>query len=163
MSIESNKALVERYLHEVFNRRNLAAIDELVAPGAVDHYKQSISTLLFLSAFPDFRLTVRQMIAEGDLVSVVSTLRGSHQGELMGIAPTGKPISIVKADIFRIQHGKIVEVWQNGDFIGLLQQIGAIDERRLAYHIMAKEHLPVSPTAATAATEVRVVASERQN
>lgn len=143
MSVEENKAIVRRFLEEIFNFRNLTAIDELVTPEAIDHCKQSLTLWLILSALPDFRISIKTMIAEGDKVAVISTLSGTHQGVLMGIAPSNKPVSIIKADIFRVANGKIVEIWQNGDYIGLMQQIGAVNAQRLTYH------LQVTPTLST--------------
>jgi predicted ester cyclase len=135
MSLEENKAIVRRFLTEVFNHRNLTAIDQLVAPTALDHCKQSLTLWLILAALPDFHISIKTMIAEGDEVAVISTLSGTHQGALMGIAPSNKPVSIIKADIFRVSNGKIVEIWQNGDYIGLMQQIGAVNIQQLTYHL----------------------------
>ncbi|KYC43751.1 hypothetical protein WA1_00880 [Scytonema hofmannii PCC 7110] len=154
-SIEENKAIVRRFLEEVFNRRNLTAIDELVAVNAIDHYKQGLTLWLLLSAFPDFRITIRTMIAENDKVAVVSTLYGTHQGSLMGIPSSNKPVSIIKADIFRIEHGKIAEIWQNGDYIGLMQQIGAVDVRRLTYHLQVATEIGTKAPPAVVTTKVQ--------
>jgi SnoaL-like polyketide cyclase len=95
------------------------------------------------------------MIAEGDQVAVISTLYGTHQGVLMGIPPTHKPVSIVKADIFRIANGKIVEIWQNGDYIGLMQQIGAIDVQRLTYHLQVAPEISNKTQPSVVATQVK--------
>jgi len=141
MSLEENKSIVRRFLEEIFSFRNLTAIDELVAPEAIDHCKQSLTLWLILSALPDFRISIKTMIAEGDRVAVISTLSGTHQGALMGIAPSNKPVSIVKADIFHVAQGRIVEIWQNGDYIGLMQQIGAVNAQRLTYHLQVAPEL----------------------
>ena len=76
---------------------------------------------LYLTAFPDARFTVEDELAEGDRVVSRSTLRGTHQGEFMGIPPTGKPVTVTGMSIDRI-----VEGWLNFDGLGMLQQLGVI-------------------------------------
>ena len=101
---DANKATLRRFLDEAFGKGNLTAVDELIADTFVDHSpppniagnkagtKQIVK--LFRSAFPDLRLTVEDMIAEGDKVAVRIVTRGTHEGELMGIAPTGRTVTI---------------------------------------------------------------------
>ncbi len=135
MSTEDNKALVRRGLEEVWNQKNLATLDELVAPDYVVHnasmtvhgleqYKQFIS--MFLTAFPDFQSTIEDMIAEGDKVVTRWTARGTHQGAFMGISPTGKQVVVTGITIDRFVNGKFVEAWNNGDDLGVLQQLGVV-------------------------------------
>ena len=134
MSTEDNKALVRRG-YEALNQRNWAAFEELVTPDLVLHnasmtiqgfeaYKQFVS--MYFTAFPDLRFTIEDMIAEGDTVVARQTARGTHQGELMGIPPTGKQVSTTGINIFRFANGKGVEEWFNGDDLGLLQQLGVV-------------------------------------
>ena len=78
------------------------------------------------SAFPDLRITVEDDMAEGDKVVTRWTGQGTHQGELMGIAPTGNQVTMTGITIHRIEDGKIVEEWENWDALGLMQQIGAV-------------------------------------
>ena len=120
MSTEQNKALVRRLMEEVFNRGNISLVDELFAPDFVEHEElppgipagsegvKQMSTM-FRSAFPDFKATIDDMIAEGDKVVVRGTWSGTHKGEFMGIPPTGKRVSIGVIDIIRIAGGKFVE------------------------------------------------------
>src|SRR5262249_47337156 len=99
MSAEENKAIVRRYLEEGFHRRNPAAVDELVAPDFVHHDPvnplhgpaglKEYQAVLF-AAFPDLRLTLEDIVAEGDKVVVRYTMTGTHRGAVAGIAPTGK-------------------------------------------------------------------------
>jgi predicted ester cyclase len=135
-STKSNKVIVEGFMEEIFNRRNLAAINTFIAPDAIDHCKQSLTLWLMLAALPDFRVNVKTVIAEGDKIAVISTLAGSYQGVLMGVPASNQPVAMVKADIFRVANGKIVEIWQNGDYMGLMQQIGAVNPQPLAYHLL---------------------------
>jgi len=134
MSTEDNKALVHRSF-EGFNQRNLAVFNELCTPDLVFHNAsttingleasmQALSVLL--TAFPDARFTVEDMIAEGDKMVARYTLHGSHQGNFMGIPPTGKQITVTGIEIFHFANGKVVEEWVNGDDLGLLQQLGVI-------------------------------------
>ena len=136
MSTEDNKALVRRLYEEVFNRGNLSTVDELLAADYIDHtalpgtspgpegLKQFIS--MFRAAFPDLHFTIEDMIAEGDTVVVRQTYRGTHQGNLMGIPPTGKQVTISALHIYRVAGGKIVEGWVNSDDLGMMQQLGVI-------------------------------------
>jgi steroid delta-isomerase-like uncharacterized protein len=136
MSTEDNKALMRRFLEEVFNKQNQAAIDEFIAPNHVDHTlppflpttpegtKRAIG--MFLTAFPDVQLTVEDMIAEGDKVVTRYTSRGTQKGGFMGIPPTGKQMTVSSIIIARFADGKIVEEWGLDDQVGMLQQLGVI-------------------------------------
>ncbi len=134
MSVEENKAVELRFFEEVVNKGNLAVIDELVAANFVDRaalpgaapdregYKQFFAAVH--SAFPDFPSTLEDMIAEGDKVVQRFTVRGTHKGEWMGIAPTGKQIEVGGIAIHRLAGGKIVEDWVSMDMLSMMQQLG---------------------------------------
>jgi predicted ester cyclase len=133
---EANKTAARAFVDEVFNQHNLTAIDRYIAPTYVEHqtapgqsndlagFKQMIA--MFLKAFPDFHFTIDDMIAEGDKVVVRATLTGTQKGEFMGIAPTGKRVSITSIDIVRLVDGKAVEHWGIEDDLGMMQQLGAL-------------------------------------
>ena len=133
---EENKALFRRATEEVFNKGNLDAIDEFMAPDMVDHslvpgqdpgpegFKKLVT--MFRAAFPDLHSTVEDLIAEGDKVVGRMTTRGTHQGEFMGIAATGKQIEFSEIHIIRIAGGKAVEHWGISDDMGMMQQLGVI-------------------------------------
>ena len=133
---EQNKAAQRRLYEEVFNKGNLSVIDEVVSPDIVDHnpgpgvpptregFKQFVSTNR--AAFPDIRIEVNDILAEGEKVVARFTMRGTHRGELMGIAPTGKQVTVSGIDILRWEGGKAVEHWGNMDDLGLLQQLGVV-------------------------------------
>jgi len=139
MSIEDNKAHVRRYLEEAWNMGNVGIIDELMAsdyarymsgpaqPLNREGQKQRITALR--KAFPDLHLTIDDLIAEGDKVVFRITLRGTHQGAFMGIAPTGKPVTVTAIDIARFVNGKIVEHWGQMDSLGLMQQLGVASSK----------------------------------
>jgi predicted ester cyclase len=124
-------------MEEVFNRGNISLIDELFAPDFVEHEElppgipagreavKHFSTM-FRSAFPDLKAAMDDMIAEGDKVVARGTWSGTHKGEFMGIAPTGKSVSFGVIDIVRIAGGKFVEHWGQIDNLGMMQQLGVI-------------------------------------
>jgi len=128
---EDNQALVRRFLEEVINQGKLAVIDEVVASDYVGHgigapevkgsegLKQRLT--LLRTAFPDVHITVDDMVAAGDKVATRTTFHGTHKGEYLGIAPTGKTITAPGIGIMRIANGKIQENWLAGT---LLQQLG---------------------------------------
>jgi steroid delta-isomerase-like uncharacterized protein len=131
------KAISRRFLEEAFNSGKLDVVDELVAPEFVNHdaalpeptvgieaAKASING--YREAFPDLRLTVEQQLAEGELVTTRWSARGTHQGELMGMAATGKQATVTGITIDRIVEGRLVESWTNWDTLGLMQQLGVI-------------------------------------
>lgn len=134
---EANKALVRRLHAEVFNKGDVSVVDELYAPDFIAHgsalappvrglesVKRSVA--FFHAAFPDIHYTVEVILAEGDKVATRFTFRGTHQGEFLGVAPTGKQIQETGIDIFRIVDGKLQECWVNWDALSLLQQLGAL-------------------------------------
>lgn len=133
MSVEENKAIFRRIVEEGFNKGNLAIVDELVATNHVNHtdnvhgpeeYKQFIT--MYRTAFPDLHMTIEDQIAEGDKVVNRWTSRGTHKGDLMGIPPTGKQITVMGMYVARIIGGKIVEEWGNFDALGMMQQLGVV-------------------------------------
>jgi steroid delta-isomerase-like uncharacterized protein len=133
---EQNKVICRRFLEEVVNEGNQAVADELVGPDFVDHnplpglppnrdgFKQSF--IIFRSVFPDLKYTIEDMIAEGDKVVIRWIATGTQKGELFGIPPTGKHITVAGVDIFRLANGKLVELWLSWDQLGMMQQIGVI-------------------------------------
>ncbi len=136
MSVEENKALVRRFVEEVQNRGDLAVLGELCAPDFVNHSappgvpptREGLVqlTAVFRPAFPDGRMAIEDMLAERDKVVTRKTFRGTHQGDLMGLPPTGRRVEIGLIDIVRLEDGRVVEHWNAVDNLGLLQQLGAI-------------------------------------
>jgi len=136
MSSETYKAMERRVVDALINHGNMAVADEVFAPEYVYHgpggqelrgpegFKQLIT--LFRTAFPDIRLTIRDMVVEGDKLVSRFTAQGTHKGDLMGIPPTGKRISVTGIIIHRIAGGKVVESWENFDQLLMMQQLGVI-------------------------------------
>ncbi len=137
MSAE-NKAIVRRYVEEVLNKKNLALIDELFASTFIDHDTsmpeakgpagiKRVAAMVHAS-FPDLHFTVEDMVAEGDKVVYRYTVRGTHLGDFMGIAPTGKQFAVTGIHIYRVADGKLQEEWENWDMLGLMRQLGVLPE-----------------------------------
>jgi serine phosphatase RsbU (regulator of sigma subunit) len=133
VSTEENRAIFRRYIEEVWNRTNLEVVDEIfdryishqpdgsVLERGPEDVKRFVGE--FRSAFPDLRLSIDDQIAEGDKVMIRETARGTHQGELRGMAPTGKEMEIKGIAIFRFsEEGKVVESWDSYDQVSLMRQ-----------------------------------------
>jgi len=137
MTIETNKALIRRWVEEGWNAGDLAVIDAIYAPNVVQHDPSSpvpvtSSAALkgyvssFLTAFPDLHFTIDDLLAEGDKVLWRFTSQATHTGPLMNIPPTGKRATVTGMVLFRVTNDKIAEVWVNFDTLGMLQAIGVI-------------------------------------
>ncbi|HKQ02266.1 MAG TPA: ester cyclase [Actinomycetes bacterium] len=132
----ANKALVTEFIDAVFTNGDLNAVDRYLSPGFVNHdpfpgfapdregMRQTAQ--VFRQAFPDWHSAQEAHIAEGDLVTERFTARGTHQGEIMGIPPTGTAVTLAGINIFRVQDGKLVERWGRTDDLGFLQQLGIV-------------------------------------
>ncbi len=136
MSIEDNKALVRRFYEEVWNRGNLGAADDIFADDYARHDLRPGNALSgpagqkkiagdLRAAFPDLHMTVDLMIAEGDLVMARWTTEGTNTGQWGDVPPTGKYARFSGVNIFRIAQGKVVELWNHRDDLGVMQQLGA--------------------------------------
>lgn len=132
MSTEENKATLRRHV-EVFNTGDLSIVDELIAPNYVLHYsgneykgpegfKQIVTGAR--NAFPDLHYTIDDMVAEGDWVAVRYTMTGTFTGEMGGIAPTGKHVTVPEAIFYRFEGGKEVEALPFSDQLSFYQQLG---------------------------------------
>jgi len=120
MGVEENKAMVRRSIEEVWNKGNLAVVDETMASSYVLHFPgqdykgpESFKQMVTMTrtAFPDLHMTIEDMVAEEDKVAYHLTMRGTHRGDFMGIAPTGKQVTITGISIHRFAGGKEAEVW----------------------------------------------------
>jgi steroid delta-isomerase-like uncharacterized protein len=131
---EDNSALVRRFVEEIFNKGNLDVAAEILSPDYLHHdpttnefgsgiegFKQMIT--IYRQAF-DLQIFLEDQIATQDKVVDRWTGQGTHQGEFMGLAPTGKKISATGISIHRIADGKIAETWNNYDALGIFRQLG---------------------------------------
>ncbi len=136
MSEAQNKEVTRRFSAEVWGEGNAALADELMAPDLVEHtpfpsptpglagHKQVLA--MFRSAFPDLKVTVDDVFAEGDLTFLRWHGDGTHRGALMNIPPTGKTVQITGMDICKLENGKIKERWAEVNALALMQQLGVI-------------------------------------
>ena len=135
MSLTDNKDIIRRYYNDMWNRWDMAVADEIIAEDitfrgslavtvqARDGFKQYVD--LVRSAFPDFHNAIDDLIAEGDRVVARLTYSGTHQGELFGVAPTGRQVTYAGVAIFHIANGQVIDGWVMGDTLGVMRQIGA--------------------------------------
>jgi steroid delta-isomerase-like uncharacterized protein len=133
---EKNTATTKRFYEEVVNKGNLKLIDELVAAEFVEHeelpgFKPGREGLkdfftMYRAAFPDLHFQVNDLVAKGDKVWAYITIHGTHKGQFMDLAATGKKIEVKGFDIIRIVDGKAVEHWGLTDTMAMMQQLGAM-------------------------------------
>jgi len=137
--LEANKALVRRWFEEVWNKGRPEAIGEMFASDGIAHgLSDDVENPLrgptgflpfhaqFREAFPNIEVVVEDQIAEDDLVATRCTVRGKHTGDSFGIAATDSPVDFTGISITRIANGKIVEAWNNFDFMRMYRQLGTL-------------------------------------
>jgi steroid delta-isomerase-like uncharacterized protein len=137
VTMTEREALARRFFEEVFSEGRLEAIDEIVADDYQAHDPQDRFAELrgpaaaravvkqYRAAFPDLRFTIEDVVEQRDRIVVRWSATGTHEGELMGLAPTGRTGAVTGITIWRMAGGRVVEAWTNWDTLGLLQQIGA--------------------------------------
>lgn len=134
--LEANKALVHRFVKDLDSLGARQALENNTTPDVLVHYPRGLSPEpfspsvyvaaagMFRAAFPDLRHPVEEISAEGDRVWMRGTNCGTHRGEFQGIAPTGNQVAFSAMSEYRIQNGKIAEMWVEADMIGLMQCLG---------------------------------------
>jgi len=144
MSVKENKTLVRRYFEDAPSNPDVC--DEIFAPSVRFHtIQQAGVTPQVIESTPDaeraayawlhkvwgdWRMTIDEMIAEGDRVMVRWTFHGTHQGQFHGLPPTGRPVTYSGINIFRVAGGRIVEIWDIYDRLWLWQQLGVLPALR---------------------------------
>ena len=136
---EENKQLIRRWFEEVWNNGRADAIEEMfdengIAHGLSDDPANPLKGpagfkpfhTLFREAFPNMIVVVEDMVAEGDKVAARCTVRGKHEGDFGEIAATQSPVDFNGITIVRIKNGKIVEAWNNFDFMTMYKQVGRL-------------------------------------
>lgn len=128
------KALAMRVYDEVFNGGNLDLIDELLADDFVEHEQipglpankeaPKVFMTMARNAFPDFRMTVQDVLQDGNKVIVRARAAGTHEGEFMGMAPTGKSFDISLIDIMEYEGDKMIGHWGVMDMAAMMNQLG---------------------------------------
>lgn len=134
-TLGANKAVYRRFIDEVFNAGRIEMLDEILAPEYVFHdapeggptgaeaVKNSVT--MFRKALGDFKITIEDIIAEGDKCSIRSTMRGVHQAELFGIPATGNKVEVSGLTMVTVRDGQIVESWVKNDVGTMMKQLGA--------------------------------------
>jgi steroid delta-isomerase-like uncharacterized protein len=136
VSVDEHKALVRRFYEQVWDRGNSDFAYDVFSDDYVRHDLRSTDALPgpegqkriaddFRAAFPDLRLTVDLVVGEGDYVVGRWTASGTHLGSWRAIEPTGRRVTFSAVNIFRFQNGKVAEIWNHRDDLGLSQQVGA--------------------------------------
>jgi len=138
-TLEENKELIRRWFEEVWNKGRADAIAEMMAEDAVAHGLSDDAAkplrgpqgflpfhAQFREAFPNIEVIVEDQIAEGDRVTTRCSVRGKHAGDSLGFAATQAPVEFTGVSITRIRDGKIVEAWNNFDFMKMYRELGAI-------------------------------------
>ena len=135
MSAEENKALVRRFYDEVWDRGNTEFAYEVFAEDYVRHDSRSTAAPPgpggqkaiaddFRAAFPDLRVVVDMVFGEGDFVVGRWTATGTHTGAWGTVEPTGRSVTFSAANLYRFENGKVVEIWNHRDDLGLREQLG---------------------------------------
>jgi predicted ester cyclase len=133
MSVEENKITIHRIFEEIYGEGNLSIIPEVISPNyffrdpprefkGIDGYKSMVTS--FLAAFPDTRYTVEDIVGEKNWTATRCILNCTFKGEIMGLAPTGKPIQIKVAYFNRFKDGKVVETIRFIDWLDFFRQAG---------------------------------------
>ena len=135
---ERNKALMRRFYDELWSGGDLEALPEIIAEDFVDRQcppgapsgREGLAGLVaaWRTAFPDMRESVEHLVAEGEMVVGHFTMRGTHEGEFMGVAPMGRSVTMSVVDVVLIKDGRISELWYAEQMLELLQQLGAVPD-----------------------------------
>lgn len=136
-NIERNRELGRRYFEEVWNRGKVDSLDELLAPNYVNHTPSTPNpppgpgglkpiVLGMRTAFPDLHYAIEDIVATDDAVVLRVRMTGTHRGDLFGLPPTGKSVSVEQINIEHIRDGRIVEHWRVTDELTLMKQLGAV-------------------------------------
>lgn len=134
MSVEQNKTIVRRVIDEAWSKGQTGSLSQYFTADVCDRHPlpgqprglegQRWATEMFHRAFPDMRVTVNQVVGEGDFVADYWTATGTHTGEMMGMPPTNKKFTISGSSLSHFSGGKISELWGLGDMLGMMQQVG---------------------------------------
>ena len=134
---QRNRTLSQRYFEEVWNQGQVDALDELLTPDYINHTPSTPDpppgaaglkpiVLAIRKAFPDLHYEIQDAIATDDTVVMRVRMTGTHRGDLFGLAPTGRKISVDQINIERIRDGRIAEHWRVTDELGLMKQLGVV-------------------------------------
>jgi predicted ester cyclase len=136
---EKYETLLHRWFEEVWNKGREEAIDEMFAEDGIAHgLNDSEGNPIrgcegfkafqrnFRKAFPNLKITIEETVSEGDKIAAVCKVTAIHEGEGIGVAPTNQPIDFTDLTIVKIKDGKIIEAWNEFDFMKMYSQVGAL-------------------------------------
>jgi steroid delta-isomerase-like uncharacterized protein len=134
---DDNKTIVRQLYEEVWNKRRLELVDEIISPSHALHdanltdsaigpeaYKRQVTR--FVTAFPDLRFSIEDLFGEREKLAVAWTISGTHKGEFMGIPPTNKKVSVDGITLNHIVNGKVMDSYISWDALGMMQQLGVV-------------------------------------
>jgi steroid delta-isomerase-like uncharacterized protein len=138
-AIDTNRRVVERYIEEAWNQGHVEVLDEIIAPHYINHSPgmphprpgpEGLKPIILglRAGFPDLRFIVHDMVVGEERVAVRSTMHGTHRGDLFGMPATGRRVQISQMQFERLQDGKIVEHWRQSDDLGMMRQLGLVQE-----------------------------------
>ena len=161
---EEQKAFIRRFYEEVWNHRHYAAAADFFTPDSVRHERSgpvrggaegiARNAEAWCAAFPDTHCVVDAVIAEGDMAVVRWTITATHRGAWRGVPATGRPIRFTGANIFRLAGGKVAEIWNFRDDLGLFEQLGVVTSLEPRHDTVAPPGAqePIRPTTRTRAS-----------
>ena len=136
---DENTTLIHRWFEEVWNNKNEDAIEEMMAEDCVanglngpdgnpvsGHEGFKALHRAFVSAYPDLRVTVEDTVIDGDTIAARCKVTGTHDGHGIGVPPTNVPVEFTGMTIVKVKDGKIVEAWNEFDFMKMYTQVGAL-------------------------------------
>ncbi|HZW57555.1 MAG TPA: ester cyclase [Nitrososphaerales archaeon] len=133
-TLPNGTQLLTRFYHEFWNERRFEILDELVAQDCQLHFAEHSHSICseksrkvqreWVRSFPDLKFTVHNIVEEGDLSAVRLTFEGTHEEEFEGLAPTNKHIRVTEMLFAKVRDGKICEMWEDYDKLGMMQQLG---------------------------------------
>jgi steroid delta-isomerase-like uncharacterized protein len=136
--IEQNKTVVREFIEALFTKGDLTAVDTYLADDFVNHEPvfgtsadregMRAGGAMIRAGFPDWHSDQEMLVGEDDVVVEKFTASGTHRGELLGVPPTGRTVAVPGINIFRIRDGRIVERWGRLDELGLMRQLGLVDQ-----------------------------------
>jgi predicted ester cyclase len=118
---EANKAVVRRFVEEMFMQHDASNIDELVSNESLKQIAPGT-----VAAFPDMEMTIDELIGEGEIVAVRVSASATHLGDFRGIPPSGKRWEATASAWYQVQDGKISDFWVNWDWLAIMEAIGAV-------------------------------------
>ena len=134
MTTEQNKKIIQRLFNEGMTERKFQVFDELISDKFVNHGIPNAQTgpkgflaivQLFLQGFPDMKINILEIVAEGETVATRGYLSATHNGVFMGVNASGKKVRIDYIDFWKLENGKCMENWVQMDIAGVMQQIGS--------------------------------------